>query len=87
MGRIKLNYLTEDTSYLLKIKMESKRFSLNKEDVLKWAKNTLTFLAPALIIFLTAIQSGVPIKEALYSIYLWGLNVAIDLLKKFVQEK
>lgn len=87
MGRIKLNCLTEDTSYLLKIKMESKRFSLNKEDVLKWAKNTLTFLAPALIIFLTAIQSGVPIKEALYSIYLWGLNVAIDLLKKFVQEK
>jgi len=87
MGRIKLNCLTEDTSYLLKIKTMSKRFSLNKEDVLKWAKNTLTFLAPALIIFLTAIQSGVPIKEALYSIYLWGLNVAIDLLKKFVQEK
>jgi len=66
---------------------KSKRFSLNKKDVKKWAKNTLTFLAPALIIFLTAIQSGVPIKEALYSIYLWGLNVAIDLLKKFVASK
>lgn len=87
MGRIKLNCLTEENSYLLKIKDMSKRFSLNKEDVLKWAKNTLTFLAPALIIFLTAIQSGVPIKEALYSIYLWGLNVAIDLLKKFVASK
>ena len=84
---IKLYNLTNQTAYKLEIKMESKRFSLNKEDVLKWAKNTLTFLAPALIIFLTAIQSGVPIKEALYSIYLWGLNVAIDLLKKFVQEK
>jgi len=65
----------------------SKRFSLNKEDLLKWGKNTLVFLAPALIIFLTAIQSGVPVKEALYSIYLWGLNVSIDLLKKFVQQK
>lgn len=65
----------------------SKRFELNKEDLKKWAKNTLTFLAPALIIFLTAIQAGVPVKEALYSIYLWGLNVSIDLLKKFIQEK
>lgn len=65
----------------------SKRFSLNNEDIKKWANNTLVFLAPALIIFLTAIQTGVPIKEALYSIYLWGLNTSIDLLKKFVQQK
>lgn len=67
--------------------MMSKRFTLNKEDVKKWAINTLTFLAPALIIFLTAIQAGVTVKEALYAIYLWGLNVSIDLLKKFIQEK
>jgi len=65
----------------------SKRFTLNKQDLIKWGKNTLIFLAPALIIFLTAIQAGVPVKEALYSIYLWGLNVLIDILKKFVQEK
>jgi len=68
-------------------KIESKRFSLNREDLQKWAKNTLIFLAPALIIFLTAIQSGVPVKEALYSMYLWALNVVIDILKKFIQEK
>lgn len=83
---IKLYNLTERTSYKLKTNM-SEKFSLNKEDLKKWGKNTLVFLAPALIIFLTAIQAGVPVKEALYSIYLWGLNVAIDLLKKFVQEK
>jgi len=65
----------------------SARFTLNKEDLKKWGLNTLTFLAPALIIFLTAIQAGVPVKEALYSIYLWGLNVTIDLLKKFIQQK
>jgi len=65
----------------------SKRFTLNKQDLIKWGKNTLIFLAPALIIFLTALQTGTPVKEALYSIYLWGLNVLIDILKKFVQEK
>lgn len=65
----------------------SERFTLNKEDLLKWGKNTLTFLAPALLIFLVAIQSGVPIKEALYSVYLWGLNTSIDLLRKFIASK
>ena len=67
--------------------MTSKRFSFNKEELLKVGKNALIFLAPALIIFLTAIQSGVPIKEALYSVYLWGLNTLIDLLRKFTEGK
>ena len=65
----------------------SKKFSLNQEDVQKWAKNTLIFLAPALIIFLTAISNGVPVKQALYSLYLWSLNVIIDILKKYIQER
>jgi hypothetical protein len=63
--------------------MQSKRFTLNKEDIKKWAKNTLIFLAPVLISFLTAVKSGVDIKDALYLVYLWGLNVVIDLLRKF----
>ena len=63
----------------------SKRFTLNKEDLLKWGKNALIFLAPVLIIFLTAIQNGADIKDALYLVYLWGLNVAVDLLRKFVE--
>jgi len=65
----------------------SKKFSLNQEDIQKWSKNTLIFLAPALIIFLTAISNGVPVKQALYSLYLWSLNVIIDILKKYVQER
>jgi hypothetical protein len=52
------------------------------EKFIKWAKNSLVFLAPALVIFLTAIQNGVPVKQAMYSVYLWGLNVLIDALKK-----
>ena len=64
--------------------MISSRYELIKQDLQKWGKNTLTFLAPALLIFLLAIQSGVPVKDALISVYLWGLNVSIDLLKKYI---
>ena len=62
----------------------SKRFTLNKEDVRKWLKNTAIFLAPAVLVFLVAIQSGTPREEALYLVYLWLLNTAIDLTRKFV---
>lgn len=87
MGKIKLNCLTEDTSYLLKIKTMSERFSLNKEDILKVLKNAGIFLAPALLIFLVQIQAGVSIKESLYAVYLWLLNTVIDLLRKFIASK
>lgn len=50
----------------------------------KWAKNTLIFAAPFALVFLTAVQAGTPVKEALYVVYLYALNVAIDLLKKFL---
>jgi hypothetical protein len=66
--------------------MVSKRFDLTMEDAEKWVRNSLIFLAPAMIVFLTAIQSGTPFEEALKVVYLYGLNVTIDLLKKFVSE-
>lgn len=62
--------------------MISKQGQLIKQDLMKWGKNTFLFLLPAIIMFLSAIQTGVPLKDALYLIYLWGLNVSIDLLKK-----
>lgn len=62
----------------------SAKYKIDNEQLNKWAKNTLIFLAPALILFLTAIQAGVPVKDALYSVYLWAINVIIDFLKKFV---
>lgn len=65
----------------------SKRFTLNKDEVKKWATNTFIFLAPALFVFLTAIQSGISVKDSLNVLYLWGLNVAIDFLKKFISSK
>ena len=50
----------------------------------KWLKNTAVFAAPLLLVFLVAIQAGTPIKEALFAVYLYALNLTIDLIKKFI---
>ena len=63
----------------------SKKFSLNEVDREKILKNAKIFLAPALLVFLTQIKSGVDIKQAMYCVYLWGLNVSIDTLIKFIR--
>lgn len=60
---------------------------LNVEDLKRWGMNALIFLAPVIIIFLTAIKSGVNFKDALYLVYLWGLNVAVDFLRKLESSK
>jgi len=65
----------------------SAKYKIDNEQLNKWAKNTLIFLAPVLIIFLTAVKGGADIKDALYLVYLWGLNVVIDLLRKFSSGK
>lgn len=62
----------------------SKSFSLNNEDVKKWLKNAIIFAAPFSLVFLVAIQQGSDLKDALNIVYLYGLNVAIDLIRKFV---
>lgn len=64
----------------------SQRFSLNSQDVKRVAKNALTFLAPALLVYLVQLQSGHSPKEAVSVLYLWGLNTAIDLLRKFIAQ-
>lgn len=63
---------------------KSTRFSLNKSDVKKLIKNAVIFLAPALLLFLTSIQSWKTVNESLYIIYLRWLNTAIDTLRKFI---
>lgn len=65
--------------------MTSIKGQINREEAIKWVNNSLTFLAPALIVFLMAIQNGVPWQQALYSVYLWSLNISIDFLKKLSQ--
>lgn len=83
---IKLYNLTDNTSYKLETIMtkQSKKFSLNSEDAKRVLKNAAIFLAPALLIFLVQVQGGVAMSEALNAVYLWGINTAIDLLRKFI---
>ena len=50
----------------------------------KWINNTLIFSAPFLLVFLVEIQRGTPMKQAFSVVYLYALNVLIDLIKKFI---
>lgn len=59
------------------------RFTLNQDDVNKWAKNLLIFSAPLLIVFLTQLQAGVPLDKAVYTLYGALINALIDILRKF----
>ena len=67
--------------------MKSKRFTLNNTDLSNWLKNSLVFLAPFALVWLTAIQQGVSFKDSLNLLYMYALNVSIDLLKKFIAGK
>lgn len=85
-GRYKTHY-EAITNFISHFTMQpSKRFTLNSQDLRKVAKNALTFLAPALLVFLVEIQAGHSPKEAVSVLYLWGLNTAIDLLRKFIAQ-
>jgi hypothetical protein len=65
--------------------MQSNKWELNKQDILKWSNNVLIFLAPALVIFLTSVQNGTDIKSASYVMVLWVINALIDLARKYLQ--
>lgn len=62
--------------------MASKKGQFTREDMIRVSRNALIFFAPAVILFLTAIQSGSSFDDAVYVLYLWGLNTAIDVLRK-----
>jgi hypothetical protein len=60
----------------------SKKGQFNRADLERVTRNALIFSAPALIVFLTQIQSGSTIAEASAAIQVWVLGVAIDALRK-----
>ena len=62
----------------------SGRFELTASDIERWAKNILTFSLPALIVFLTALRSGVSVQEAAFAMI--TSQVVIDLFKKWLSE-
>lgn len=64
--------------------MDKIKTILGNVDWEKFAKNTLTYMAPFLLVLLVALQSGKSFKDAIYVAYLYILNVAIDFLRKIV---
>jgi hypothetical protein len=63
---------------------KSKRFSLNDYDWASFGKAVFKYTAPLILLFLVEIQARVPLKDALWTIYGAGLQLAINLLTKYV---
>lgn len=65
--------------------MQSEKFSLNREDLKKWALNVVRFvLIPTAIAFFTALQGEVDIKVA-YGVAAGTLYTSIvDLGRRFI---
>lgn len=66
--------------------MKSERFTLNSTDMKKWAKNALIFSGPLLLMFLYEVQKGTPAEEVIILLKGAGLQMMIDLLKKWLSE-
>lgn len=63
--------------------MASQKDSLSREDIIKWGKNVLIFFTPSLIVFLQAINNGVPVSLAFYALPGGIIASLLDLLIKF----
>ena len=69
--------------------MESKKFTLNWEDVKKVAKNALIFAAPAILVLLADVVKALPswFSGAWLIILLWIVNLITDAIRKFITGK
>lgn len=67
-------------------KEESRVNTLNRTEALRWLKNTLLFSSPAILAFLTGLQSG-DFRFALGAGYSALLSALIDLVRKFKEGK
>ena len=65
----------------------SDQFRLDENEVKKWLENMAIFFAPAALVFLMSVQSGKSVEESLIVLKLWGINTAIDILRKFINKK
>lgn len=60
----------------------SPRFKLNQQDLAKWSKNALIFLAPAALSFLLTVQKDAE-AAGTSVVVLYLLNLAVDLFRKW----
>lgn len=66
--------------------MESSRFTISKEQWQTIFKSLWKYTAPLLLLFLIEIQRGTEVKQALILVYGAVLQLAINIISKFVTE-
>ena len=64
----------------------SAQYRLDTNEVQRVGRNALLFLAPAIILALGALQAGKTWEDIQYILYLWLINTATDLLRKFMAD-
>ena len=64
--------------------MPSKRFTLNKTDLVAWGHRTLQTLAPYLIALIPVVTAHIDPTWKYAVIAVWLLNRVWDLLRRFV---
>lgn len=73
--------------------MTSIKWTLNKEEIAKVAKNALIFISPVVLIYLGfalvavnkdgfQVSDFVPTAEAMTAMVLWVINTLIDIFRK-----
>ena len=66
---------------------QSKRWTLNKQDLLAWGKNALWFLAPTLVVFIPSLVNLIPSDFKYAAIVIYILNRFVDLLRRYATGK
>ena len=65
--------------------MQSKKFELNTQDMKRVSLNALVFLAPTLLVLIASFKNIVPSDTQTGVIVLFALNIATDLVRKFLK--
>jgi len=61
----------------------SKRFTLNKADLIAWSKNALWFLTPTLLVLIPSIVGVIPSDWKYAAIAIYLLNRVMDMLRRW----
>lgn len=65
--------------------MQSNKFELNTQDMKRVGLNALVFLAPTLLVLFASFKNVVPADTQTGVVVLFALNIATDLIRKFVK--
>lgn len=66
--------------------MESPRFSISSEQWKSIGRALVKYTAPLLLLFLLSLQQGAELRQAAILVYGAALQLAINILSKFISE-